>query len=244
MINTIVTIQMFGFNLKKNMKKISYLVIVVILFIQFSCKKDTQEPDDFEKYDNYFEPTSDTTDCVLTIHVGGAYSSVYFPDNNGKNDSIWICNGTTISENGGTSGFYKFGFYIMKKLAVKDLEEIPDPDHNYHLGTFVPTSGDLLKLFQPGQELKLSQTDLPWIIYKSPGQGIVFTWGTQEEYRSNLYEELSNRNKSSCRVVKSKIIDRDIIKVELLVDIYLKHRTSDKIVHIENEKVILTIFNM
>ena len=211
----------------------------MLLILQNSCEKDSQKLDDFDIYDNYSQPTIDSVIYILDVLDDWTISSNYIIDTKSGNDSIWLCIGSRLSDRHGFTGGNIFGFYLMAKLAVKTLEITPDINATF----YYPAIQDLLKLFPPNQELKISQTDLPWTMHPNPlGEGVVFTWGVAEQYRTPLYEILRNHDSSSCKIVRSEIHDSQSIKVELVFDIYLKHREIDKIIHIKDCKLIVLIY--
>jgi len=220
------------------MKKIIYLIIMVLPIVQYSCKKDSQN--DFDRYDDYSQLAIDTLNYVLDVRDGGSFSSFYIMKTQSGKDSLWLCTGSRVSNyQNNYLGYDLLGFYIMTKLAVKNLEIHPDANAT----SYTPSIGDLLKLFPANKELDISQSDLPWTTFpNSMGTGIVFTWGTSEQYRTPVYEAIPNHNKSVCKIVRSEIYDSQRIKVELQFDIYLKHREMDKIIHIKNGKMITLIY--
>jgi hypothetical protein len=225
----------WGVTLKKiNMKIISYLVIVVLIIILNSCKKDSQ--DDFDKFNHYANYVNDSLNYTLDQNYGKTYSSSFFSNN----DSIKFCIGFSLT---GIQGFFPdevLGFYLLTKIAVKDMEIAPNPE----LDINCPSIQDLLKIFQPGQKLYFSQVkDFPFMSFSS-NKEIIFTVGPSHStllYRTSLYENLPNNNKSYCKIIKCEKYNSNFIKVELAFDIYLKRESIDNIWHLQNGKMISLI---
>jgi len=220
------------------MKKAGYFLILALLILH-SCKKDFLKEDSFDRYDNFSQLTVDSVDYILDVRDGDAFSSSYIADTLSNNDSIWLCIGLRLSDRHDYTYSGLFGFYLMTKLAVKNLELEPDPLYvNY-----IPSINDIFRIFSPNQEFSFSKTELPWMTYPNTlGTGVVFTWGISEQFRSTLYEPLSYQNESSCMVVRSEIHDSESIKVELDFDIYLKHQELDNTVHIKSNKMIVLMY--
>ena len=223
------------------MRKISYLLILALLFIQYSCKKDPQNQDDFDKYDYYCKFSIDSTNYLVDVLYGTTVATLWTTDTISNNDSITICVGSKLTDTRDINLPINniLAFYRSAKWAINDLEKKPESQYI----PYFPSVGDLMKFYPINQEFRIIQSDLPSPLgFTKLEQGAGFTWGTLSEFSTSNYEKLSNHMKSSCIVVKSLIHDSQSIKVEIDFDIYLKQDASDQIIHLKNGKLITLIF--